>query len=171
LYENFWIDIQCLIAVREQTYTAQLWWWRWWTSDDVTISYLVTARLRVCVSMCNRCMHYLIRRVSNKLLPSFLFGWVTLIHWTGTDETSLSVCVCRVVILSFHISFLSLFIYKNRLFRHHWTWEILRLLLHCLPIKQKHVRIRNVLYYVYSLVIEQFIDWLVYMICRIKNNR
>ncbi len=55
----------------EQTHIDQQWWWCWWTSDDVTISYLVTVRLRV--SMCNRCMHYLIRRVSNKLLPSYYF--------------------------------------------------------------------------------------------------
>jgi hypothetical protein len=52
----------------EQTW-IDLWWWRWWTSDDVTIFYLITVRLHV--SMCNRRMHYLIRRVSNKLLPLF----------------------------------------------------------------------------------------------------
>ena len=69
----------------EQTLRKQKWWW-WWTSDDVTISSRrLIARLRV--SMCNRCMHYLIRRVSNKLLPSFDLGWVTLIQWTRRGWT------------------------------------------------------------------------------------
>jgi len=94
----------------EQTYIDQLWWWWWWwTTDDVTNSYLVAVRLRV--YMCNRCMHYLIRRVSNKLLPSFYFdGSPWSIEQDRTRHLYRYVFVASHAIVSYFFSlFLSLY--------------------------------------------------------------
>jgi hypothetical protein len=143
----------------EQTW-IDLWWWRWWTSDDVTIFYLITVRLHV--SMCNRRMHYLIRRVSNKLLPLFSLDgspWST--DQGRTRHLYRYVFVASHAIVSYYFSrslslSLSLYIDCSDTIEHEKFYVC-----YCIVYRyNKSMQEKRMFYTIQSLIIKPFIDWL-----------
>lgn len=107
LFQMFmWTLLVFLSFFSEQTFNV--WLLLWTDIEKAKMMMMMDERRRdhlISSSYCSfacvyvQSMHALSNKTRVEQIATFiLFGWVTLIHWTGMDETSLSVCVYFVVL-------------------------------------------------------------------------